>query len=128
MTTNTYFSRADDLYHICIYVAERKRFYQDASVYREDTERGWYGVKLDHRHLRTPLRHPFLVPTEGLALAVAEEWERQEEGVLRPSLMHVTSLCNTVLDKGDDRDKEESIRVLLGYLSTDTLRYGDLVA
>ena len=77
-------------------------------------------MKLDHRNLRTPLKQLFLVPTEGLALAVAEEWEGQRS-LVQPSLMHITSLCNTVLDKSrEDRD-DDTVRYLLGYLSSDTL-------
>ena len=47
-------------------------------------------MKLDHRNLRTPLRQPFVVPTYSLALAVAQEWNDQENHV-QPSLMHLVS-------------------------------------
>ena len=100
--------------------AERKRFYRHATVYKEEGSKGWYGVKLDHRNLRTPLRRIFLVPSEGLALAVAAEWQAQTEFV-RPSLMHVTSLANTVLDECDKRPRHETVDELLGYLNSDTL-------
>lgn len=32
---------------------------------------------LDHRVLRTPARHPLIVPSRALALAIAAEWEWQ---------------------------------------------------
>lgn len=51
---------------------------------------GGYGVKLDQRNLRTPLRQVFVVPSEALALAVAQEWEAQESFV-QPPLMHLVS-------------------------------------
>ena len=51
---------------------------------------GWFGVKLDHRNLRTPLRKVFSVPTEGLAIAVCHEWEAQAK-YIQPSLMHLVS-------------------------------------
>ena len=51
---------------------------------------GGYGVQLDHRHLRTPLRKMFAVPTEPLALAVAQEWNCQGSFV-QPTLMHLVS-------------------------------------
>jgi len=51
-----------------------------------------YGISLDHRSLRTPLRKMFIVPNEGLAVSVAQEWSRQDS-IIRPSFMH---LVNTV--------------------------------
>ena len=47
-----------------------------------------YGVKLDHRNLRTPLRKLFVVPTKSLAVAVAQEWQAQST-VIQSSLMHL---------------------------------------
>ena len=79
-----------------------------------------YGVKLDHRNLRTPLKKVFLVPSEGLALAVAEEWQGQEK-IVRPSLMHLTSLCNTVLDLPDKTPRDEAVKTLMNYTTFDTL-------
>ena len=107
-------------YRILFFSAERKRFYRHATVYKEEGGKGWYGVSLDHRNLRTPLRRVFLVPSEGLALAVAAEWQAQAEFV-RPSLMHVTSLANTVLDDCDARPCSERVEGLLRYLNSDTL-------
>ena len=49
-----------------------------------------YGVMLDHRHLRTPLRRKFVLPSEPLALAVAQEWNAQGTFV-QPQLMHLVS-------------------------------------
>lgn len=45
-------------------------------------------MQLDHRSLRTPLRQLFLVPSEPLALAVAQEWDSQGQ-TLQPALMHL---------------------------------------
>lgn len=47
-----------------------------------------YGVRLDQRHLRTPLRKVFSVPTESLATAVAQEWRTQDH-IIQPALMHL---------------------------------------
>lgn len=41
---------------------------------------GGYQVFLDHRVLRTPARHPLIVPSKALAMAVAAEWEYQVRG------------------------------------------------
>ncbi len=100
---------------------ERKRFYRNVSVYKEENDRkNQYGVKLDQKNLRTPLRKMFLVPSEPLALAVAEEWQAQGD-VVKPSLMHLTSLCNTVLDEhGNPRKEVEGS--LMDFITTDTIR------
>lgn len=62
---------------------------------------------LDHRLLRTPARHPLVVPTRALALAIAAEWEWQvtccviprvagrSAAVLQPSTTGVKSLRRT---------------------------------
>jgi len=119
--------------YVCF--SERKRFYKNVSVYREDSK--GYGVKLDHRMLRTPLRNQFLVPSECLALAVAQEWEIQDKLVQLP-LMHLTALCNSVLDArgtcieerssdvepagvGKGSPSQSDVESALNYLETDTL-------
>ena len=54
-----------------------------------------YGVMLDHRHLRTPLRRKFVLPSEPLALAVAQEWNAQGTFV-QPQLMHLVSESSSI--------------------------------
>ena len=103
--------------------AERKRFYRDVSVYQQPLEDGGqFGVCLDHRKLRTPLRKVFLVPSEGLAQAVAQEWGAQGN-LIQPSLMHITALCNTVIDDPHKRPLEQIIDSLMTYLRSDTIWY-----
>jgi hypothetical protein len=51
-----------------------------------------YGVRLDHRDLKTPLKNLFLVPSEKLAIAVAQEWEDQEE-YIETHYMHLVCVC-----------------------------------
>lgn len=75
---------------------------------------------MDHRNLRTPLRQLFLLPCEPLAMIAAQEWVGQE-GVVKPSLMHVTSMCNTVLDNPLQRNREQAAQSLVAYLQSDTL-------
>ena len=101
--------------------AERKRFYRDVSVYQQPLEDGGhFGINLDHRKLRTPLRKLFLVPNERLAHAVAQEWGAQGQ-FIQPSLMHVTALCNTVIDDPHKRSLEQIIDSLIPYLQSDTI-------
>ena len=99
---------------------ERKRFYRHVSVYWCE-ESGRYGIKLDHRNLRTPLQQLFLVPFEPLALLAAQEWDGQV-GVVNPSLMHVTSMCNTLLDNPRLETRDTLTEELGAFLESDTLR------
>ena len=65
-----------------------------------------YGVMLDHRHLRTPLRKKMVLPSEPLALAVAQEWNAQEK-LVQPQLMHlVSSRTLTACEPGARRSLE----------------------
>jgi len=100
--------------------AERKRFFRQVTV--QETEDGEYGIKLDQRNLRTPLRKVFTVPNYSLALLTAQEWAGQE-GVVTPSLMHLTSMCNTVLDNPKQQTREQRVEGILEYLQGDTIRF-----
>ena len=72
-----------------------KRFWKDVAV--EPEEDGWT-VKLDDRPVRTPARAPLVVPTEALAVAIAEEW-RSAEGEIDPRHMPLTGLANAAIDR-----------------------------
>lgn len=104
-----------------LHSAERKRFYRDVTVYKQPfKDGGQFGILLDHRRLRTPLRKLFLVPSERLALSVAQEWNAQH-GFVQPSLMHLTALCNTVIDDPQKLSRSQRVAALLPYLSSDTI-------
>lgn len=105
------------------HLVERKRFYRQVTVYKQPLEEGGqFGILLDHRKLRTPLRKLFLVPSERLSLSVAQEWSAQQQFV-QPSLMHLTALCNTVLDDPHKQAKDRTVDSLLTYLESDTVWY-----
>jgi chaperone required for assembly of F1-ATPase len=72
-----------------------KRFWKRADVTAE--ENGW-GIALDGKPLRTPARKPLVVPTEALALAIAEEWNSAGETV-DPREMPLTGLANAAIDR-----------------------------
>ncbi len=86
-----------------------------------ESEDSQYGVQLDQRHLRTPLRQLFLVPNKPLALLAAQEWAGQV-GVVKPPLMHVTSICNTVLDNPRKLSHDQLVEDMTVFLQSDTLR------
>lgn len=72
-----------------------KRFWKDVAVEREES--GWT-IKLDGRAVKTPARASLIVPTEGLANAIAEEW-RSVDGTIDPGSMPLTGLANAAIDR-----------------------------
>nr|XP_058904879.1 ATP synthase mitochondrial F1 complex assembly factor 2 isoform X3 [Kogia breviceps] len=100
--------------------AERKRFYQNVSITQGE---GGFEINLDHRKLRTPQAKLFTVPSEALAVAVATEWDSQQD-TIKTYTMHLTTLCNTSLDNPTQRDKDQLIRAAAKFLDTDTVWYG----
>ncbi|XP_072167727.1 ATP synthase mitochondrial F1 complex assembly factor 2-like [Diadema setosum] len=99
---------------------ERKRFYKNVSITQSGSKA--FEINLDKRRLRTPTGKPFVLPTESLAVAVATEWDAQQE-VIKQHAMHLTSLCNTALDNPTHRTKVQKIKSILHFLETDTLCY-----
>lgn len=72
-----------------------RRFWTAATVVPAE---GGYTVHLDSRPVRTPQKAPLLVPTLGLAEAIAAEWEAQEKTV-DPESMPFTRTANSAIDK-----------------------------
>lgn len=72
-----------------------KRFYKEAAY--EQTETGWR-ILLDGRPLKTPAKKPLEVAAEGLALAIAAEWDAQAEHI-DPFTMPVTRITHVALDR-----------------------------
>lgn len=95
-----------------------KRFYKTVAL--EEQTRG-YGLALDGRPVRTPLKQRLMMPTMALAEAVAQEWDGQEEHI-DPASMLLTKLCNTALDRvGEERGRIED--EIVGYANADLLCY-----
>ena len=72
-----------------------KRFYKEVSVTGEDPA---FGIALDGRALKTPLKAPLAIPGRELAEAIAAEWNAQTE-FINPALMPLTKLVNTTIDR-----------------------------
>nr|XP_054111649.1 ATP synthase mitochondrial F1 complex assembly factor 2 isoform X3 [Callithrix jacchus] len=98
---------------------ERKRFYQNVSITQGE---GGFEINLDHRKLKTPQAKLFTVPSEALAIAVATEWDSQQD-TIKYYTMHLTTLCNTSLDNPTQRNKDQLIRAAVKFLDTDTICY-----
>jgi len=95
----------------------KKRFYKKVGVVQSD---GKYEITLDNRKVKTPSGQVFHVFSEPLALVIANEWDAQHEKVV-VSTMHITSLCNTILDNPNRVIRHDIVSHILTYLDNDTL-------
>lgn len=118
---NTFLNKAD----ICRvesfvrFYAVRNRFYKNTSILKSE---GKYEITLDQRKLKTPKGNLFTVDNESLALAVATEWNSQKKKLIQ-SKMHLTTLCNTVLDNPNNLTKLDVVNYIVNYLDTDTVLF-----
>jgi len=96
---------------------EKRRFYEHADVMKETDG---YQITLDNKKVKTPAGRPLIVPNMELAVAVAVEWNSQKETV-KPNNMHLTGLCNTVIDNPKSVMKEDTVNHILEFLHTDTV-------
>lgn len=95
-----------------------KRFYKTVTVGPEGER---WRVLLDGRGIKTVGGRPQLLPTQSLAEALSEEWERQGEE-LDPAGFVLRDMADYALDVvGPER--ADTIRALVAYAGTDTLCY-----
>ncbi|MTD99294.1 ATPase [Paracoccus sp. YIM 132242] len=80
-----------------------------------------FEVALDDRPLRTPGKLPLLLPTEGLAQAVAAEWDAQAD-VIDPNTMPLTRAANSAVEKVTPQFAAVAV-MLAEYGGTDLLCY-----
>lgn len=74
-----------------------KRFYKNAAV---DAVDGGFCVLLDGKPMRTPAKAVLVVPTEGLAQAIATEWrDVPEKAEINVSHLPLTRLAATGIDR-----------------------------
>ena len=95
-----------------------KRFWKEAAAVPD--EGGW-GIALDGKPVRTPARHPLVLPTEPLAEAVAAEWNDAGE-TIDPRSMPLTGLANAAIDSVG-AGKEAFAEGLARYGESDLLCY-----
>jgi chaperone required for assembly of F1-ATPase len=96
----------------------QKRFYKAVGV---TDESGGFGIALDGRSVRTPARAPLIVPSRGLAEAIAGEWEAQGPHIL-PASMVLTKLANTAIDRVAGRERAVAADIV-SYGGCDLLCY-----
>jgi len=103
-----------------VLMAELRRQQDAGETYRTVPLSGW-GVTLDGKLLKRPDMFPLVMPNEGLAMAVAAEWESQRDYV-RPPLMPLTGLAGTAMmlsDEACQKTRNNAMR----YLDGDTICY-----
>lgn len=95
-----------------------KRFYKTAAVEPKDNG---FALLLDGRAVKTPARHPLVLPTQALAEAIATEWQAQGEEIVIAS-MPMTGFANAAIDRVMP-EPALFIREITGFGETDTLCY-----
>jgi chaperone required for assembly of F1-ATPase len=95
-----------------------KRFYKEVAVTGEAPA---FGIALDDRALKTPLKAPLAIPSRELAEAVAAEWNAQTEFV-NPALMLLTKLVNTTIDRVAP-ERARIIAEITGFADADLICY-----
>ena len=120
-------------------IAGKQRFYKEVGVMKleekdlvkamENKATAWicklssslYCVTLDGRKLRTPGRHPMIIPTQELAWGIANEWDAQvdKKRGIQPASMPLMSLFSTAIDQ-IAVDPTHARSTVLSYLPTDS--------
>lgn len=95
-----------------------KRFYKDVTVAEGE---GGFVVRLDGRPVKTPGKALLVLPTQGAARLIANEFAAQGE-MLDLASMPVYRLVNTAID-GVASDPQAVIEDILRYSSSDLLCY-----
>lgn len=97
-----------------------KRFYKETAV---DAVDGGHRVLLDGKPMRTPAKTELVVPTRGLAEAIAAEWDGvPESSEINAALLPLTRLAATGLDRVTTR-RPQVIEDTAKYAGSDLLCY-----
>ncbi|MFI4948070.1 MAG: ATP12 family chaperone protein [Alphaproteobacteria bacterium] len=81
---------------------------------------GW-GVALDGKTVRTPIKLELVLPTAALATAIAAEWDAQRDDI-RPAGMPLFQLAATAIDR-TAAQRDLVVKEVAGYAGTDLLCY-----
>ncbi len=95
-----------------------KRFYEEVGV---DHAPEGFRILLDGKPVKTPGRRTLLLPTQALALAIADEWRAQGEEIV-PISMPMLRMANTALD-GISHTRDAVIAAILRFGQHELLCY-----
>jgi chaperone required for assembly of F1-ATPase len=96
-----------------------RRFYTSVQV--APTSEGGFAITLDDRKARTPGARPLILPTEGLAVLIQEEWSAQGD-ILNWTTMPATRLAGLTLD-GDEGARSRAVQIVTDYAGSDLICY-----
>jgi chaperone required for assembly of F1-ATPase len=82
---------------------------------------GGFAVHLDDRPVSTPAKSPLILPTEGLARAIADEW-LGVKGKVNPAVMPFTRMANSAIDKVTPQF-DDVVAMLAAYGGSDLICY-----
>ncbi len=99
-------------------VFEVKRFWDGTSAPQVE---GGFAVMLDQRPLKTPLKNPVIVPSQGFADQIALEWAAVDSKILK-HLMPFTRFAEAAIDAASS-EYQEIVDNLTSYGETDLLCY-----
>jgi chaperone required for assembly of F1-ATPase len=91
------------------------RFYKSVQV--SDS----FGILLDGKTVRTPMKHALVLPNRALAEALAAEWRGQDK-LIDPELMPLTKLANTALDRATS-ERTAVLAEIVSYAGSDMVCY-----
>jgi|GraSoiStandDraft_5_1057265.scaffolds.fasta_scaffold156059_2 chaperone required for assembly of F1-ATPase len=95
-----------------------KRVYKHVDTRSTD---GGYGIALDGRSMRTPAKRDLVVPSAGLAAAIADEWDAQQDEI-RPATMPLTRLAATAIDR-TALQRDQVVSETANFAATDLVCY-----
>jgi chaperone required for assembly of F1-ATPase len=95
-----------------------KRFYKKAGTVPAS---GGHGITLDGRLVKTPGKRDLVVPSAALAMAVAAEWDAQQEEI-RPATMPLTRFAGTTIDR-IPAQRQAIVRQVALYAGADLVCY-----
>ena len=101
-----------------------KRFYDTVSI-SNIPQTCQYNLLLNNKTVKTPLGELLVFPSEGIASAVAMEWELQTEFVI-PNTMPINTIMMTYIDVDSKILKKEKLDQIRRFLQTDTIRFPHL--
>lgn len=95
-----------------------KRFWKSVEVVPDGTG---YGIRLDGRSVKTPLKRDLIAPSRKLAEEIAKEWDAVEENI-DPGSMPFTRSANAAIDKVMDQF-DDVVDMLVAYGDSDLVCY-----
>lgn len=95
-----------------------RRFYSAVEVAGDSPP---FGILLDGRPVKTPMKKPLAVNARGLADALKREWLDQGEHI-NPATMPLNRLANTAVDHVEPREGE-IVAEIVGFAGSDLLCY-----